>query len=66
MKDNEQVEMTLHEHHRTSRAILVSDDGEGVNAVWLPFSQIEVEEELADNIVVIRVPEWLAMDKGLI
>lgn len=66
MRDNEQVWMTLHEHYRTTKAILVSHDNEEDNAVWLPFSQIDVEEELAESIIVIRMPEWLVRDKGLI
>lgn len=35
---------------------------------WLPLSQIEVEPEdyNAGDAVTVTLPEWLAMDKGLI
>lgn len=46
----------------TEKAIAVTEDGESV--VWLPKSQIEIEEH-ADTITV-TLPEWLAKDKGLI
>ena len=59
------IELTLRLHHETELAIRVSDDGEDKNAVWLPLSKIEVERK-PKNIVVVTVPEWLAMDKGLI
>lgn len=59
------VEITVQVHHKTDKAILVSDSGERVTAVWLPLSQIEVE--MKDHAIAeITLPEWLAMDKGLI
>lgn len=33
--------------------------------VWLPLSQIEIEEKGGDT-VEVTMPEWLAKDKGLI
>lgn len=59
------VDIAVQVHHRTDKAILVSDDGDRDKAVWLPLSQIEIEER-AKGIVEVTLPEWLAMDKGLI
>ena len=33
--------------------------------IWLPLSQIEIDEQ-KDGTCVVSMPEWLAMDKGLI
>jgi len=50
----------------TEKAILVSDDGEREGAVWLPKSQVEIENGGLANHVTVTLPEWLARDKGLI
>ncbi len=59
------VDVTVHVHHQTDKAILVSDDGERDGAVWLPLSQVEVEMT-KPPIAEVTMPEWLAKDKGLI
>lgn len=59
------VDVVVHLHHRTDKAVLVSDDGNRAKAVWLPLSQIEIEE-LSRGTVTVTLPEWLALDKGLI
>lgn len=61
----EVIDITVQVHAKTDRAILVSDDGEKSNAVWLPLSQVEVEMKQAGT-AEITLPEWLALDKGLI
>lgn len=33
--------------------------------IWLPLSQIEIEQG-EGNLVTVSLPEWLALDKGLI
>ena len=58
------VDLTLHLHHKTEKAILVSDDGEEGNAVWVPLSQCEVEH-IKGNVVEVTLPEWMAVEKGL-
>lgn len=58
------VDVTVQAHVESEKAILVSDDGERDNAVWLPKSQIEIERKTS-NIMVITMPEWLAVEKGL-
>lgn len=40
---------------------------DGVTRVWLPRSQIEVEpHEDGGRLSVVTMPEWLALEKGLI
>lgn len=59
------VDLTMQLHHRTERAILASDDGDKEKAVWLPLSQIEVLTK-ENGIVEVTMPEWLAVEKGLV
>jgi len=50
--------------HETDQAVLIRDCA---LEVWLPKSQITVEEhETRADLVYVYVPEWLAEDKGLI
>lgn len=65
MSRSDLIDITVQLHHETDKAVLVSDDGEKDNAVWLPRSMIEIDGK-KDNILEITLPEWLAMDKGLI
>jgi hypothetical protein len=44
-------------HVRTERAVLVSVDGDRERAVWLPLSQIEVED-LGGGRAEATLPEW--------
>lgn len=64
--DTRFVDLTLFEHARTDRAILVSETGDKTRAVWLPLSQIEVHKTDKFGIHEITCPEWLALNKGLI
>lgn len=54
------------------KAIAIADgtmeqraDGERLKWFWLPRSQITIERDEGDDIVV-TMPEWLALEKGLI
>ena len=40
--------------------------GDKEKAAWLPLSQIEIEETGFAGIFTLTLPEWLALDKGLI
>jgi len=51
--------------HRTEKAVLVTLDFPD-NGVWLPLSKIEIEPSLVGGIETVTLPEWLALDKGLI
>lgn len=59
------VDVTMQLHHRTERAVLVSDDGERERAVWLPLAQIEIVTR-ERGLVEVTLPEWLAVEKGLV
>jgi hypothetical protein len=50
---------------RTEKAVLFHT-GDKEQAAWLPLSQIEVDETGVPGIVTVTLPEWLALDKGLI
>jgi hypothetical protein len=57
-------------HHETARAVLVSDEPGG-EKIWLPLSQIEVEQTGRKTksrlpLVTITIPQWLAEEKGLV
>ena len=67
MPAKEVTDIVVQEHHRTDKAILVSDTGDKEDAVWLPFSQIEMEPVPGKSgFLEITLPVWLAQDKGLI
>jgi len=59
------TDITVQLHQETERAILVSDDGETDNAVWLPKSQVEFVTKSA-GIIEVTLPEWLATERGLV
>jgi hypothetical protein len=50
---------------RTAKAVLVHT-GNKEEAAWLPLSQIEIEPSGVAGIETVTLPEWLALDKGLI
>jgi len=45
----------------TAKAVLVND---GKRDVWLPLSQVEMERDSEKTFVTM--PEWLAIDSGLV
>lgn len=59
------VELELYLHHKTAMALLVSDDGEEENAVWIAKSLVKYEP-IEGNRIQATVPEWLAIKKGLV
>lgn len=63
---DESVELYVDLIRETAAAILVSDSGDDV---WVPKSQIvnldDVPSAPADD-VLIEIPEWLAISKGLV
>lgn len=61
------IDVTVMLHHRTDKAVLVSDDGDPKSASWLPLSQIDIDDSASSgDAVEITLPEWLAVEKGLI
>lgn len=64
----ELADLTLTFHHETDAAVLVSDDGDRDNAVWLPKSQIEMDNDnpREGDSVEVTLPYWLAKEKELV
>lgn len=61
---DEGIEMTADFVRETEKAILIND---GDNEVWLPKSQIDYHLDEFKGVVYINdLPEWLAVDKGLV
>ena len=65
MKSNTPVTVDVEVVHRTDKAVL-AHTGIKEQAEWLPFSQIEIEPSGFAGIKTVTLPEWLALDKGLI
>lgn len=59
----ETITITADILRRTEKAVFIFD---GAVQVWLPLSQVECEFEPGETAVELEVPEWLAMEKGLI
>jgi hypothetical protein len=58
------IDIAVTIRHQTDAAILVSDGSirdEKEVMVWLPKSQVEINDDQT-----ITLPEWLALEKGLI
>lgn len=59
------IDLELVCHHTTERAILVSTTGDKTEAEWLPLSQVEVLMT-GSRTCTVTLPEWLAIEKGLV
>ena len=59
------VDVTVQIHQKTAKAILVSDDGDSANGVWLAKSLIEFVEK-PGGIAEVTMPEWLAVERRLV
>jgi hypothetical protein len=62
------VELELQLKGETAAAYLVRDgDEDGDRECWLPKSQVAViSGGEIDKIIKLEVPDWLAVDKGLV
>lgn len=70
MNRSEPVELDLQWVAETERAYGVRDNddaGKDTPLIWLPKSQVDIESnaEISD-ICTFLVPEWLAIEKGLV
>ena len=66
MMKSDLTDVAVCRHAETDKAIFVSETGKKKDAVWLPKSQIEIENDGHANFITVTLPEWLAKDKGLI
>lgn len=62
----ELIDLTMQIHVQTESAVLASLTGVKDDAVWLPISQIEIDRPSPSRIAEITMPEWLAVEKGLV
>jgi hypothetical protein len=61
------IDIAGFQHHETKAAILFSINDEETDASWLPKSQIDVYPDgKHERAVIVRMPNWLAREKGLI
>ncbi|WP_279480299.1 hypothetical protein [Aureimonas sp. SK2] len=61
------IDLELHVHHQTDKAVLVSADGNRAAAVWLPLSAIEIAMRRGSSTHAdVTLPQRLAEDKGLV
>jgi hypothetical protein len=78
MSDNREVEVSVDFITHTDMAVLVTDGGER-DAVWLPKSLIsdvdytdtrpdaeDWDDLVRGDTITVTIPEWLALDRGLI
>lgn len=69
MARHDPVVLTMEVRAFTDSSILVAD-GDHEEGVWLPLSKIEWERKspvyTKPEIIEITLPEWLAMDRGLV
>ena len=66
MMRSDLTELSLFRIRETERAVLVSDDGSGDSGVWLPKAAIEIEETAKQDVILVTLPERLAIEKGLV
>ena len=50
---------------RTDKAILFHT-GDKTQAVWLPKSRIQIDDTGIPEIFTVTMPEWMAIERGLI
>lgn len=58
------TDLTVLIKHQTEKAVLVAET-EDDDGVWLPLSQVEVDGDVG-SIGTVTLPEWLALERGLI
>ncbi len=59
------IDLTVQKLHETEKAVLVTVDVPE-NGVWLAKSQIEIEPCETGGLFTVTLPEWIALQRGLI
>lgn len=59
------IDITVQKLHETDKAVLVTDSIPE-KGVWLSKSLIEIEASATGGLYEVTLPEWLALEKGLI
>lgn len=66
MAKSDLVDIDVQKLHETARAVLVTT-GLPDDAVWLPRAQVEiVKHDSMPGLHTVTMPEWLAIDRGLV
>lgn len=60
------IDIAMCRHAETEKALLASETADRDDAVWLPKAHIEVRDDGHRNFVTVTMPEWLAVEKGLV
>ena len=60
------IEVYVYVVRITDKAVLVKDDPWGEYEAWLPKSQIYCDDIRPGKDAEITMPEWLAVEKGLV
>ena len=64
---NEVVELELNLVAQTAAAWGVTEDDPNDPVIWLPKSRVEAQgRPVVGGVFTFEVPEWLAVDKGLV
>lgn len=63
---DETVELQLHCHAETQRAMLLSDDGDESRAAWVPKSQIVAHAVERGKSGTVEVKRWIAEREGFL
>lgn len=82
MGSNDTVDcvVAVHVDRKGAKAIRISEDGDDAHGQWVPNSQISMKHynlqftrgkdgrgaHVSLPIAIIRIPEWLAKEKGLV
>ena len=59
------IDIDVHLHVTTCNAVLVSETGDRDAAEWLPLAQVDVAVT-APAAATVTLPEWLAIERGLV
>jgi hypothetical protein len=65
MSRDELIEIDGAIEARTDQAVLFHT-GDKSQAVWLPRSRIQIDDTGFPEIFTVTMPEWMAVDRGLI
>ncbi len=60
------IDAHLHLRFETDGAVLAAEDQVSMDTFWLPKSQCDVGDAEIPGMAVVAMPEWLALEKGLI
>lgn len=60
------VDLEMHMHAETDKAIKVSENGDESKGVWLPKSQIEYNDTTTSGYCEVTLQYWLAEKHGLV